>query len=610
MNRRLLLASTAMLTLLALMPLLSARAQDAPADLIVINARVTTQNATTPEAEALAVRDGFFVAVGTANDAMKLAGEKTQIIDASGRRVIPGLNDSHLHAVRGGRFYNLELRWDDAPSLEEGLAMIREAARHTPEGQWVRVIGGWSPYQFEERRMPTIAELNEAAPETPVFVLFLYSQGFLNRTGVERLGITPTTEPPAGSRYEFIDGGAILHAEPNPTILYQTIARLPQLSPEDQVNSTRHFYRELNRLGLTSAIDAGGGGHAFPENYEGSRVLAETEGLPLRISYYLFPQKPGKELQDFERWIEENTQGSSGDANHIHGYELEGGGEFLTWSAGDFENFMAPRPDLADGYRGELKAVTELLVRNGWPIRIHATYDESISKILDVFEEVFREQEYQGRWVIDHAETLSQTNMERIRAMGGGVAIQNRMAFAGEAFVERYGEDAAKTAPPLRKLLDLGVPVGAGTDGTRVSSHNPWRSLKWMVTGRTVGGLQLASPDNRLTREEALRLYTLGSAWISGEEEVKGRIAPGQFADFAILSEDYLTVPEDKINGIESVLTVVGGDIVYGADEFGALSPSIPPVSPAWSPVTNQAPELGGKRRVDHSSPQHAGGRE
>jgi predicted amidohydrolase YtcJ len=160
------------------------------------------------------------------------------------------------------------------------------------------------------------------------------------------------------------------------------------------------------------------------------------------------------------------------------------------------------------------------------------------------------------------------------------------MAFAGEFFVERYGAEAAAHAPPIRQMLDAGLIVGAGTDATRVASYNPWISLYWMVTGRTVGGMQLASPENRLSREEALRLYTVGSAWFSSEEEMKGRIAPGQFADFAILSADYLTVPEEQIRRIESVLTVTGGDVVYSADPFTAFAPEpLPPVSPAWSPV-------------------------
>jgi predicted amidohydrolase YtcJ len=235
--------------------------------------------------------------------------------------------------------------------------------------------------------------------------------------------------------------------------------------------------------------------------------------------------------------------------------------------------------------------VVTLLVKNQWPLRQHATYGESVKHVLDVFEQVAREQgRFVPRWAIDHAETIREPELQRLKAMGGGIAIQDRMAFAGEFFVERYGAEAARHAPPLRRMLELGIPVGAGTDGTRVSSFNPWPALRWLVTGSTVGGAKLFAEDNCLTREEAMRLFTLGSAWFSQEEGVKGRIAPNQYADFAVLSEDYFSVPEERISEIVSVLTVVDGRIVHVAEPFasaGWAAPALPPVSPAWSPVAH-----------------------
>ncbi|MEM9290506.1 MAG: amidohydrolase [Acidobacteriota bacterium] len=547
--------------------------------------------------EALAVRDGLVAAVGSAEEVAALKGDSTEVIELGGRTVIPGLNDSHLHLVRGGRFYNAELRWEGVPTLALALEMLKEQAERTPEGQWVRVIGGWSPFQFEERRMPTVEELNEAAPDTPVFVLFLYSQGLLNRAGLEALGITAATEAPPGSRYQLGSSGeptGVLLAEPNPTILYKTIAALPPLTAEQQVNSTRQFYRELNRFGLTSAVDAGGGGHLFPRDYVGTERLAAAGEMPIRISYYLFPQRPGREDEDFAGWIEGYTPQQNAAEGLPHGFVLEGGGEFLVWSAGDFENFLAPQPDLAErGFEDELRAVTQRLVENGWPLRIHATYDESITRILDIFEEVNTAERAAGRpgfsgirWAFDHAETLSAGNLARIQALGGGIAVQSRLAFAGEYFLQRYGEQVAAQAPPLRRILDAGVPLGVGTDGTRVGSYNPWVALYWLVSGKTVGGTQLAAPENRLSREEALRLYTVGSAWFSGEEEVKGILEPGRYADLAVLSRDYFSVQEEEIRTLESVLTVVGGRPVYGAEEFSSLAPWDLPVDPEWSPVT------------------------
>ena len=227
-----------------------------------------------------------------------------------------------------------------------------------------------------------------------------------------------------------------------------------------------------------------------------------------------------------------------------------------------------------------------MVASHQWPIRIHATYDQTISALLDVFEQVFSEIGYTSRWAIDHAETITPRNIARVKAMGGGIAVQNRLSFSGEYFLERYGRRAAALAQPLRQIVDAGIPVGAGTDATRPASYNPWVCLYWMVTGRTVGGTQIAAPASRLSREEALRLYTTGSAWFTGDEDVKGRIAPGQYADFAVPPADYLSVPDQQITGIESVLTVTGGDVVYSAPPFEAFSPRpLPPVSPAWSPV-------------------------
>ena len=411
--------------------------------------------------------------------------------------------------------------------------MIREQAERTPQGQWVRVIGGWSPYQFKEKRMPTVKELNDASPNTPAFVLFLYSQGMLNQAAVQALGLTSETKAPSGGRYELVDGGAILYAEPDPTILYQMIAKLPQLSAEDQLNSTLNFYHEMNRLGMTSTVDAGGGGHVFPKDYAGTQTAATNDEMSVRISYYLFAQTAGKEAEDFRNWTMEYEAGKNGAKSLEHGFELEGGGEFLAHSVGDWENFLAPRPDLeqrkAAGTNPEddLHEVATILVKKNWPLRQHATYGESIKMIMDVFERVAREQgRFAPRWAIDHAETVRDEELARIKALGGGIAIQNRMAFAGEYFAKRYGNNAALYAPPVRRMLKLGIPVGAGTDGTRVSSFNPWPSLYWLVTGKTVGGMQLFEQANKLSRDEALRLWTLGSAWFSQEEDVKGRIAP------------------------------------------------------------------------------------
>ena len=316
--------------------------------------------------------------------------------------------------------------------------------------------------------------------------------------------------------------------------------------------------------------------------------------LPIRISKYLFPQQKGNELAEFQQWTQDWQAGVNRAEELLHGYEVEGGGEFLAWSAGDYENFLADRPDIRDraGWDSDLLAVTRHLLRNRWPLRIHATYDESMNNILDVFEKAHALEVAEGRdgfggvrWAFDHGETLKRPTIERIKAMGGGIAMQARMAYAGEYFMERYGTEATRNAPPLRDVIEAGVPLGLGTDGTRVSSYNPWAALYWATTGKSVGGTLLHGERHQLSREEALFHYTVGSAWFSQEERLKGRLMLGQYADFALLNAPYLEVSDEDLNSIEAELTVTGGKPVYGAGEFSEISDPLPEILPEWSPV-------------------------
>jgi predicted amidohydrolase YtcJ len=551
---------------------------------ILRNGKITTLDTARTEATAVSIVDGLFESIGSDADVMQRAEGDTRIIDLGRSRVIPGLNDSHTHVIRGGLHYNMELRWEGVPSLADALRMLKSQADRTPAPQWVRVVGGWSEFQFAERRMPTLAELNAAAPDTPVFVLHLYDRALLNAAALRAVGITKDSPDPPGGvirRDRYGNPSGMLVAQPNALILYSTLAKGPALAFDDQLNSSRHFQRELNRLGITSAIDAGGGGQNYPDDYRVIQELHERGEMTLRIAYNLFAQKPGSEFEDYERWTGMVSPGA-GDAM----LRMNGAGENLTWSAADFENFLQPRPDLPGTMESELERITQLLVENRWPFRIHGTYDESISRFLDTFEKVDREIPFDGlRFIIDHAETISPKSIDRIKALGGGIAIQHRMAFQGEYFVERYGADEAMLTPPIRQMLAAGVPVGAGTDATRVASFNPWMSLYWLSTGRTIGGLQLYPDSLQLDRTEALELWTRGSAWFSGESENKGSIRAGAYADLAVLSADYFSVPDDDIKDLHSVLTVVGGKIVYADQQFSNLAPPPLPVSPDWSPV-------------------------
>ncbi|MCZ4093755.1 amidohydrolase [Sinorhizobium psoraleae] len=575
------------------------------ADLILHHGLVTTLDRTKPNATAVAIKDGKFLAVGQDAEVMALADQDTRVIDLKGRRALPGLIDNHTHVIRGGLSYNMELRWDGIRSLADAMDMLRRQVAITPPPQWVRVVGGFTEHQFAEKRLPTIEEINAVAPDTPVFLLNLYDRALLNAAALRAVGYTKDTpEPPGGEITRDAAGNptGLLLAKPNATILYATLAKGPKLPIEYQINSTRHFMRELNRLGVTGIIDAGGGYQKYPDDYEVVQKLADDGLLTVRMAYNLFTQKAKQEKEDFLSWTS-TTKYKQGDDYFRH----NGAGEMLVFSAADFEDFRQPRPDMPSQMEGELEEVVRILAENRWPWRLHATYDETISRALDVFEKVSKDIPFEGlNWFFDHAETISERSIDRIAALGGGIAVQHRMAYQGEYFVERYGAGAAEATPPVARMLEKGVKTSAGTDATRVASYNPWVSLSWMITGRTVGGMRIYPQRNCLDRETALRMWTENVTWFSNEEGKKGRIEKGQFADLIVPDKDFFACAEDEISFLTSELTVVGGKVVYAAGTFAEYDESeLPPAMPDWSPVRTFAgyaawgePEGAGKRSL------------
>ena len=554
-------------------------------ELIIHNGVFTTLDKACPLATAVAVSAGRFTHVGSDRDILPLASAQTQVIDLGARCALPGLIDNHTHIIRGGLNFNMELRWDGVRSLADAMAMLKAQVAITPPPQWVRIVGGFTEHQFAERRLPTIEELNAAAPDTPFFILHLYDRAILNAAALRACGYDKDTpDPPGGEIVRDASGNptGLFLAKPNATILYATLARGPKLPFEYQVNSTRHFMRELNRLGVTGAIDAGGGYQNFPEDYEVIRQLSAAGQLTVRLAYNLFTQKPKAEKEDFLRWTA-SSKYKQGDDYFRH----NGAGEMLVFSAADFEDFRQPRPDMPAQMEEDLEGVIRLLVENRWPWRMHATYDETISRALDVFEKVNRDAPLTGlNWFFDHAETISEESIGRIAALGGGIAVQHRMAYQGEYFVERYGAGIAAATPPVAKILAAGVQTSAGTDATRVASYNPWVSLAWLATGCTVGGLRIYPKENCLDRETALRMWTEKVTWFSNEVGNKGQIRVGQLADVIVPDRDYFNCDESDIADTSSLLTIVGGKVVYAAGPFGDRDPSdLPPAMPDWSPV-------------------------
>ena len=563
------------------------------ADLIVFNGHITTQNLAQPEASALAVKRGRIFSVGNDAEILSLKGSSTRLIDAEGKRLIPGLLDAHVH-VLNEKANNYNVRWDGVPTLKRALEMLREQGLRTPDGQWVKVIGGWSPYQFKEHRLPTMEELTTAVPNRPLIVQYAYNQAFLNDLAMKALGVGTARFPMfPGTVFEKDQNGRETGVVHGYTFTFGTMeGMVPQPSLEEQVSSLTYVINDLNRFGITSVID-GGGTSGYPDGHEALEALIRKGRLNIRFTFIdlQFGDATGRSVVDADiDAITKKSPISPGDNIHptmVHGHEYEGAGELLRVELHDHENFDRPAViiDKATMRRDIEEDVTKLVQRR-IPFRMHISYDENITPFLDALEQVNQHTPLDGlRWSIEHAETISPENIARVKALGGGIALDDKMALHGEAFAKTYSREKALQTPPLRRLVDSGVPVAMTTDGFRASSYNPWIGIRWMVSGKSVSGTEGLARDNRVSREEALKLWTLGAAWFMHAENEMGRIAPGNLADFSLLSADYFSVPEGEIANISSVLTVVGGRVVFGTGKYGTLAPTLPEPIPEWSPV-------------------------
>jgi predicted amidohydrolase YtcJ len=565
----------------------------AGADLIVFNAKITTGTSSQPQASAVAVKSGRIYSVGTDTEILGLKGTKTQLIDAGQRRLIPGLNDAHTH-VFNERNYNYSVRWDGVPTLKRALAMLSEQAKRTPEGQWVKVIGGWSPYQFEEKRFPTPEELSKAVSDRPMIVQYAYNRAFLNAAamkafgvGTDRFPLLPGTELEKDAKGNYT---GVIYGN---TFFFVSLEfMVPQASYEEQVSSFVYAINDLNRFGITSIVDAASI-NAYPQGHAPLAALAKANRLNVRFSFIdvQFGDTKSPSLIDAEiNAITKTAPISPGQNLHptmAHGHEYEGTGEVLRMELHDHENFDKPAVIIdADFMRQHVEEDITKLVKRRVPFRMHLSYNENITPFLDALESVNRKIPFDGlRWSIEHAETITPENIARVKKLGGGIALDQKMALHGDGFVKTYSLEKALQTPRLRQLVDSGILLAMTTDAFRASTFNPWIGISWMSTGRSVSGSEILSKDNRLTREEALKLFTTGPAWFVNHETDMGKIAPGNLADFALLNKDYFAVPDDEIKTISSVMTVVDGRVVFGVQGYANLAPKLPEVLPAWSPM-------------------------
>ena len=510
------------------------------ADLILLSCRIWDGAAT--HDEAVAVADGRILARGTNREMTGLRGPDSQVIDVGGRRVIPGLIDSHIHLVRGARTWSYEVRWDDAGSMEDALMRVSSRAEELGPGHWVGVMGGWHPHQFEERRLPSRADLDRAAPDNPVFVQRAYAESFANTRALAELG------------WGEIELGRVI----DPTDMAALRARMAVTDVDEAKAGTRSLLRELNRLGLTGAIDAAGFGMTT-ESYDAFLGLFAEGERGFRARLLVGAARPGMEMEDMKTWVASVTTGSGDEL-----VRYLGAGEVLDYAAHDLEG-LAPMD--VSGRVDELREISSYLAGEGWPVHLHSILDSSIGTVLDAWETMEGPDLSGLRFAICHADQIGEENLRRVRDLGIGITVQNGMSMRGVDCAPTWGDELVAGSPPLRSMRDLGIPVAAGTDGTVACAYDPWRCIAWMVTGESADGTPPRNEDQRLTRDEALQMYTSASAWFSFEEETRGNLRPGSHADLAVLSSDPLTVSEDSLGSIESVLTLVGGQIAHSTIE-------------------------------------------
>ncbi len=529
-------------------------------DTILLNGKILTLDARSTVALAVAITDGRVATVGSSDDIRKLAGPSTRVIDLRGRTVVPGLIDSHLHAIRAALSFSTEVNWIGARSLEEALGRIRAAARTMKPGSWLIVAGGWNVQQFEENRRPTQAELTAVAPNNPVYVQLGYGWSMLTPLAHKALGLSSETDLPPGGRFERDGSGALTGAVTGAqNAIVALFDRLPKPTFAEQVEGTKEFFRELNRLAITGAGDPGGN-NLTSTDYQALFRVWRDKAMTVRVTFTLNGQTAGKEFEELRDLTGLLPMGFGDEMLRFNGL-----GERITLA---MNNNNAPSQADKDAYYRIVRWAAE----RGMSLTMHWGSDSSVDHLLSIFERVNQEIPIATlRWSIAHLNDASVDSLRRMKALGVGWTMQDAMYFGGEQFLKQAGAEAARRTPPVETARKMGVIVGAGTDAHRVASYNPFTALQWLLDGKTVGGVAMRGPEEIPSRLDALRVYTLGSAWFSFDDDERGSIEVGKLADLAVLSDDYMTIPVEKIGGLESVLTMVGGRIVYSAGPFEGL---------------------------------------
>ncbi len=545
----------------------AAIAQPIQADAILHGGKFVTLDKRSSIAQAVAIRDGRFLAVGSDAEIRKLAGPATKLTDLRGRTVVPGLMDTHTHFRAAGlALYTVNMR--NAKSVAEALEAIRAFAAKKKPGQWI-VGGAWHPpSQLAEKRYLTRQEIDRAAPDNPVYLPTVGHFVMANSKALAAAGITRDTPNPEGGIIERDAAG-----DPSGVLVGGAIGKLtavlPDWTPEEQVAQYRQAMRYLNSFGITSTVD--GGLDAGDIRTLESMVTTGQQTLRVGVMY----RPAGEGMPEPAKWeqLMKGNGASTGFGNEwlrFAGVKLgmDGG---MTLRTAHTRNPYPNDPD----YHGltyltpeRFATLIDIADRYGWRVGVHVVGDKAVDLALAAFEGLDKVRPISGkRFVLIHASLMQRDQLERAKKLGVRVDLQNIFMWDKAATVERFlGRETANRAVPTRTVIDvLGIDnVGAGTDFP-VNTINPFLNMYIMVTRKDPEGTVYGASE-AISREAALRLYTSSAAHYTFEEAIKGTIEAGKLADLAILSADPLTVAAEAIKEVQAVTTIVGGKVVYERD--------------------------------------------
>ena len=522
----------------------------APADWVFFNAEILG----TPQTgqQALAVAGDRIVAIGS-NQALKpWVGAQTRVVDAKGRSLIPGLIDGHIHAIRAGLTETVEVKWAGVSRLSLALDLMRQRAEQSDEHDWVVVAGGWTPEQFEEQRSPTMAELKQAVGERAAYVQRAYSSVLITPEGMNRLPWAQHADLASQLRAELDSQGQETGwLTGTARAISSVYDLLPSPDSKQQLEGSVQWYAQLSRWGITGVLDPGGY-NLPPQAMAATQTLWRQGRLPIRVRFSLSAPRAHQELSDFAQLTTLTPMGWGDGLLRFNGL-----GENVTW--GMYNN---ARPSEAD--KQELYTVLKWAAAQAMTVTFHWNDDETVGHLLDVIEQVQQLHDIRPlRWSIAHLNNASKDHLKRMKQLGMGWLVQNAAYFQRPSMLSKWGGQALQRTPPLGEAIELGLPVGLGTDAHRVMDPNPFVCLQWAIDGRSVDGQSTRTGAHLLTREQALSAYTQGSAWFSHEETQRGQLKVGQWADLALLNDSYLQIETSRIHTLHAVLTLVGGRAIH-----------------------------------------------